>query len=79
MPEKSYGERTLDHIAKHCALRGIPEPEIESVHAFIADKYGVPVREMNEPQLKKLSREMGDMFYAYLEGNKRRGGAATVW
>lgn len=71
---KSYGERTLDSIAVQCERRGIPGPEIESVHAFLGEKLGKKIREMNMPELNRLNRELPYLMEEYLEGEKRRGG-----
>ena len=73
MPKKkSYYQKTLDSIALNCETRGIPEPEHESVRALIAKRYEISLDEMNDSQLKRVNRELGDSLFVYLEGMKRR-------
>jgi len=72
MTDKTYYEKTLDSLAVNCETRGIPEPEYGSVKAAITEKYGVALEEMNEPQLRRLNRGLGDILFIYLEGIKRR-------
>jgi hypothetical protein len=77
---KPYGEGTLDSIAKHCDRRGIPPEEIESVHAFIAEKFGKKIRAMDMPELRRVNRELPLIMVEYLGGHKRRGGGPpSAW
>jgi len=73
MAEKPYGERVLAMMQKHCERRGIPEPELESVLALVAQKYGKSIYDMDIPELKKVNRAIPDIFFEYLGGKKRRG------
>lgn len=72
MAPKTYFERTLISIATSCKVRGIPEPEVGSVCAVIGKHYEVPLDEMNEPQLRRVNRELPLIMKAYLKGKKRR-------
>lgn len=76
---KSYGERTLDSIVTQAERRGIPAEEVDSVHAAIRERYGKGVKDMNEPELRRLNRNLPHILTAYLDGAKRRGGPRGPW
>lgn len=67
-----YLERTLASIEAQCAVRGIPQPEIESVRAHIQQKYGKALDVMSDHELKKVNQNLPALFVDYLDGQKRR-------
>ena len=68
----SYYEGTLKTLAIWCERRGIPEPEMDSVMAHIKEKYGKSLKDMNEPEIKRVNRNLEPLFRSYLGGIKRR-------
>lgn len=70
--EDFYRVQVGKSLAENCSVRGIPPEEIESVLAAIRKHYGTGVDEMHYGQLKRLSREMGQILTDYLGGAKRR-------
>jgi hypothetical protein len=82
MPDKPYGEQVLDTMRKQCDRRGIPPEEFDdSVLAFVREKYGKPIHDMDVPELKRLNRNLQALFVEYLDGKKRRGDedALVAW
>lgn len=68
----NYKERTFVSIETNCSVRGIPPEEVESVHAFLKEKYGVSPKDANDSQLKRINRNLGPDLTEYLGGVKRR-------
>lgn len=81
----TYRERFLAHLAKQCRVRGIPEPEVESVLAELRKAYP-KLDTMEDHELRRVQQGFEQFFRTYLEGAKRRptvrtppagGGSAT--
>jgi hypothetical protein len=53
-------------------VRGIPEPEAQSVIAAIEKRFGMKLDKMNERQLIRVNQALDEVFTAYLDGAKRR-------
>lgn len=65
-----YFKATLVALDSHCERRGIIE--VDAVRAEIAEAFGKPLEEMEDYELRKVNRELGEFLTAYLGGAKRR-------